>query len=81
MNQRVPGGSIIVSVRVITADQIMNDRPYGKLVEILRFTLQRLEKDATAYPDDAQMDELKRSLVRRLAALERNLHGSESEND
>ena len=59
----------------------MNDRPYGKLVEILRFTLQRLEKDASAYPDNAQMDEARRSLVRRLAALEGSLQDNESEND
>jgi hypothetical protein len=50
----------------------MSDRPYAKLAEILRFTLEQLEKDTAAYPDNAQMGELKRSLRRQLASLEGN---------
>jgi hypothetical protein len=48
----------------------MNARPYSMVIEILRFTLRRVEKNLLAHPDDAKLVELKRTLERRLATLE-----------
>jgi hypothetical protein len=45
--------------------------PYSKLIEILRYTLEQVEKDVRLNRDDAGLDELKRSLQLRLDDLER----------
>jgi hypothetical protein len=49
----------------------MVSRPYSKLIEILRYTLEQVEKDVRLNRDDAGLDELKRSLQLRLDDLER----------
>jgi hypothetical protein len=49
----------------------MVSRPYSKLIEILRYTLEQVEKDVRLKRDDAGLAELKRSLQLRLDDLER----------
>ena len=51
--------------------------PYSKLIEILRFTLEQVEKDASFNPESRPVAELKRSLHQTLVDLERRTKGSE----
>jgi hypothetical protein len=55
----------------------MVSRPYSKLIEILRHTLEQVEKDVRLNRDDAGLTELKRSLQLRLDDLERRTADSE----
>ena len=48
----------------------MFSRPYSKLIEILRFTLEQVEKDACFDKKSQAVIELKQSLLRRIADLE-----------
>ena len=49
----------------------MFSRPYSKLIEILRFTLDQVEKDASFDPDNPAVARLKRSLQQKLADFKR----------
>ena len=48
----------------------MSFRPYSKLIEILRFTLDQVEKDACFDKKNPAVIELKQSLLRRIVDLE-----------
>ena len=48
----------------------MSSRPYSKLIEILRFTLDHVENDACFDKKSQAVIELKQSLLRRIADLE-----------
>ena len=45
-------------------------RPYSMLRDVLRFTLEQVERDLSAHPNDTELNELKVSAQRRLALLE-----------
>lgn len=48
----------------------MTSKPYSKLIEILRFTLDQVEKDACFDKKSPAVVELKQSLLRRIVDLE-----------
>lgn len=48
----------------------MSAKPYSKMIEILRATLQQLEKDAYLMAGDHSIDTLRRSLRRTITALD-----------
>jgi hypothetical protein len=54
----------------------MVSRPYSKLIEILRYTLEQVEKDGCVNSDNAGRAELRRSLQLRLEDLERRTAAS-----
>jgi hypothetical protein len=55
----------------------MSSRPYSKLIEILRYTLERAEQDALLNPERQEVAELKRSIQQSLEHLERGMGSPE----
>lgn len=51
--------------------------PYSKLIEILRYMLEQVEKDVFLHTDSANLREFRCSLKQRLEDLERRASSSE----
>lgn len=53
--------------------------PYSTMIEILRSTLQVVERDVSLKPGDQDLENLKQSLVRAIASLSKSAKQQEME--
>jgi hypothetical protein len=59
----------------------MSAKPYSKLIDILRSTLQQVEKDTSGKAADGRLNEVKLSLKRTIDSLESRKDVQERDDD